>query len=206
MTHIQVVQKSIPSDVIKYIQDNNHKLSTDVSNYAKGRSRAWIGCEAPLSDKYNFRSCPFGYESTLWLWLMDFSVSELGFYPECGLLHIGGADCSDPTDTPINGPGGECGIQEHRDAGYADYRAVGINLIGEATFGYIEEYPHIDQWTRDKNSSPKIQYVKMIPGTCVIFNCKNPHFAEVGPNRICINAWRISDKRREDFILYKESL
>jgi hypothetical protein len=32
-----------------------------------------------------------------------------------------------------------------------------------------------------------------------VFNCKNPHFAQVGPNRWCINAWRIRDKRREDY-------
>lgn len=105
----------------------------------------------------------------------------------------------------MDGHGGECGIRRHRDAAYADFCAVGINLKGEATFGYQSYYPYQDKWTRpeEQNKNAVLEHVKMIDGTCVKFNCKNPHFAQVGANRWCINAWRISAKRRDEFNAYR---
>jgi hypothetical protein len=123
----------------------------------------------------------------------------LNFDPEVALLHVGGADCGEPEVSPMEGNGGQCGIRQHRDAGYADYRAVGINLHGEATFGYHYQYLYDDRWSKEQNNPAPLQHVEMTSGTCVIFNCKNPHFAQVGPNRWCINAWRISKKRRADY-------
>jgi hypothetical protein len=196
---LTVIQTTISPLVIKYLEDNKHKLVPDVSNYAKGRYRAWIGCEAPLTDSQPFRKAPFDYDDFLWAWLYEFCDVNLGFKPEIGLVHIGGANCGDPTEHPLDGRGGECGIKSHRDAGYADFRAAGINLIGGATFGYVASYPHQDRWSKEQNTKAQIEIVKMVPGTCVLFNCKNPHFAQVGPNRWCINAWRIRDKRRKEF-------
>lgn len=179
-----------------------------MSQYANGRVQSWIGLEAPLSDKQTFKPCPFGYDSPLWKWLKGFSNKYLNFDPEIALLHVGGADCSDPEEEPLDGRGAECGIRRHRDAAYADFRAVGINLAGEATFGYQSFYPSQDQWTHpDKqNQNAPLEYVKMTAGTCVLFNCKNPHFAQVGPNRWCINAWRISAKRRKEYELFRSQL
>lgn len=196
---LTVSQHDIDPKVIDYLTANKARLVPDVSNYARGRYRAWIGLEAPLTDVQPFRKAQFGYDDFLWRWLYEFCQTNLNFEPEIGLVHIGGANCGDPQDNPLDGRGGECGIKTHRDAGYADFRAVGINLIGEATFGYIPSYPHQDRWSKDQNVNAKIETVKMIPGTCVLFNCKNPHFAQVGPNRWCINAWRIRDKRRKEF-------
>lgn len=196
---LTIKQLPINENVVKYIESYRHLLTPDFSSYANERKRAWIGVEGSLSDNQPFREAPFGYDTMLWKWLHWFCVKNLDFEPELALLHVGGADCSDPEDEPINGPGGECGIKQHRDAGYADYRAIGINLAGEATFGYRCEYIEQDKWTKERNANPEVEYVKMIPGTCVGFNCKNPHFAQVGPNRWCINAWRVSNKRRDDY-------
>lgn len=203
---LEVIQSSIPLPVIEYIRSNRDKLTPDVSNYANGRMRAWIGLEAPLTDKQTFKPAPFGFNDRLWIWVFKFCRAKLNFEPDIALLHVGGADCSDPEENPIDGNGGECGIKTHRDAGYADFRAVGINLIGEATFGYKALYPDQDKWSKVWDKEAKLEIVKMTKGTCVIFNCKNPHFAQVGPNRWCINAWRISSKRREEYLNVKQSI
>jgi hypothetical protein len=201
---LTVVQSQIPKEVIEYVEQNRQLLKPDYSQYANKRMRAWIGAEGPLADKFSFQIPPFGYDTRLWKWLKKYCKHVLDFEAELALLHVGGADCSDPEEKPIQGRGGECGIMMHRDAGYADYRAVGINLCGEATFGYRCEYKYQDQGGGGKNAAPEIETVKMIAGTCVAFNCKNPHFAQVGPNRWCINAWRVSKKRRVEFEEWKK--
>ena len=196
---LTVIQTEIDPQAIAFLEENKHKLVPDVSNYAKGRYRAWIGMEAPLTDQQRFKPGQFGYDSFVWTWLQKLCREKLSFDPEIALIHIGGANCGEPEALPVDGNGGECGIKMHRDAGYADFRAVGINLIGEASFGYIANYPHQDRWTKEQDSQAKPQIVNMVPGTCVVFNCKNPHYAQAGPNRWCINAWRIRDRRRKDF-------
>lgn len=180
-------------------------LTPDLSNYAKGRKRMWIGCEAPLTDNQKFKQVKYDYDSPLWISLQAFCEHELQFSPEIALLHMGGANCSDPEENPVDGRGGECGILFHRDAGYADYKAIGINLAGKAVFGYRDCYGTQDSWSKQQNTNAKIQTVPMIDGTCVVFNCKNPHFGQAGPNRLCINAWRISKKRKEEFEQFKNN-
>ena len=198
---LTVIQKEIHPKVLEYVEQNRHLLTPDHSQYANERLRAWVGAEAPLTSNRTFLTAPFSYESPLWIWLKNFCNTHLEFDPEVALLHVGGANCGDPEEAPLQGSGGQCGIMQHRDAAYADYCAVGINLAGEATFGYSSYYPYQDRWTRieEQNKNAPIQHVKMVRGTCVKFNCKNPHFAQVGPNRWCINAWRISEKRRAEF-------
>lgn len=204
---LTVIQADIPVGVIEYIEQHRSLLTPDHSQYANERLRCWLGAEAPLTDNRTFLPVPepFGYESRLWVWLSKFCQAYLNFEPEVALLHVGGADCSDPEQVPLDGHGGECGIRRHRDASYADYRAIGINLQGDATFGYQSFYPEQDRWTpqAQQNQAAKLEHVQMTAGTSVAFNCKNPHFAQVGPNRWCINAWRISDKRRKDFEQWK---
>lgn len=179
-------------------------LTPDLSNYAKGRKRTWIGCEAPLTYSQPFKVCKNDYNSFLWVLLSDFCQTELNFKPELALLHLGGANCSDPEENPTDGRGGECGILSHRDAGYADYKAIGINLAGKAVFGYKDCYGTQDCWKKEQNPNAKLETVKMTQGTCVIFNCKNPHFGQTGPYRLCINAWTISKKRKEEFVKFRE--
>lgn len=196
-----VSEHRISDSVIAYIEANRHRLTPDFSTYANQRMRAWIGAEGPLSNNQSFQVAAFSYTDPLWIWLEKFCKQNLNFIPEVALLHVGGADCSDPEDRPTEGRGGECGIKMHRDAGYADFKAVGINLIGEATFGYRDCYGTLDRWSPNAKEihDTEIQWAKMVRGTCVTFNCKNPHFAQVGPNRWCINAWRISKNRRDDY-------
>jgi hypothetical protein len=143
---LSVFQNTIDNEVLEYLDQNISKLVPDVSNYAKGRLRAWIGLEAPLTDKQSFKLGQFTYNDFIWEWLNKFCIDNLSFTPEIALVHIGGADCSDPEDYPKDGKGGACGIKEHRDAGYADFRAVGINLRGNATFGYRAIYQNQDRW------------------------------------------------------------
>lgn len=194
--------------MIEFVESHRHLLVPDFSNYANERLRAWVGSEAPLTDSRTFQPAAFGYDSFLWKWLEKFCNDQLDFNPEIALLHVGGADCSNPEEKPMDGHGGECGIRRHRDAAYADFRAVGINIKGEATFGYQSFYPYQDRWTSpaEQNKNAILEHVKMTEGTCVKFNCKNPHFAQVGPGRWCINAWRISSKRREEFEKYRKSI
>ena len=190
-------------ELLLYTIEAVKDLTPDLSNYAKRRKRTWIGCEAPLTDNQRFKNVKHNFKSPLWIFLKDFSQQELGFTPELALLHLGGADCSDPEESPINGRGGECGILFHRDAGYADYKAIGINLSGNAVFGYKDCYTTQDCWKKEQDVNAKIQTINMISGTSIIFNCKNPHFGQAGPNRLCINAWRISKKRRKEFEEFK---
>ena len=209
---LTVIQANIPPEVIAYVEANRSLLTPDHSQYANERLRCWLGAEAPLTDSRGFLPVPeaFGYDSRLWIWLDKFCKHHLDFEPELALLHVGGANCGDPEEAPEQGHGGECGILQHRDAAYADFCAVGINIIGEATFGYRSHYPHQDRWTptAEQIRNPPLEHVKMTAGTCVKFNCKNPHFAQVGPNRWCINAWRVSAKRRTEFEIFtgKESV
>lgn len=197
---ITIIQTKISSIRLKYIEEKCKQLLTkDFSNYAKGRLRVWIGCEAPLTDSQKFKKCELDYKSNMWTWLYGFCKEKLNFEPEIALMHLGGADCSNPEEQPKDGRGGECGILEHRDAGYADYCAVGINITGNAIFGYKNCYKTQDCWAKEQDMNAPIQLVKMTQGTCVKFNCKNPHFAQCGPNRWCINAWKISKKRRKEF-------
>jgi hypothetical protein len=204
---LTVVQAPIPTEAIQYIEEHRALLTPDHSQYANEWLRAWVGAEAPLTDNRTFTPAPFDHDSRLWIWLEKFCQTYLNFTPEIALLHVGGADCSDPEEAPPDGHGGECGIRRHRDAAYADYRAVGINLVGEATFGYQSFYPEQDKWTAQaqQNKDAKLEHVNMTAGTCVVLNCKNPHFAQVGPNRWCINAWRISTKRRAEFEAWRKA-
>lgn len=202
---LTISQQQIPQEAIQYVEEHKHLLTPDHSQYANQRLRTWIGAEAPLTDNRTFLPTQqaFDYNSRLWNWLHKFCNTFLQFDPEIALLHVGGANCSNQNKE--QGTGGECGILLHRDAAYADYRAIGINLTGTATFGYKEVYTTQDAWTKEQNDPPPLHHVHITPGTCVIFNCKNPHFAQVGPNRWCINAWRISNKRRTEFNQFRNN-
>lgn len=107
-----------------------HKLSPDVSSYAKGRLRAWVQAEAPLSDNQNFRK---GIEDPkLWQWIQN----------ACKQASINGFTDWKPDIALItwSGTGDDgVGISEHRDAGYSDYPAMTINLTGTCLFSIRKE-------------------------------------------------------------------
>jgi len=82
----------------------------------------------------------------------------------------------------------------HRDARYADYEAVGLNVSSTCEFRYwegrqsfgksrsvVEHTPSVD---------PPTHTLKLQPGDCVRFNCKNFHSASPFVDRWNINFWR----------------
>lgn len=154
-------------------------LGRDVSSYAPGRARSWFPYEAPLSDSQSFK---LGLDDNN-LWSFSNEVCKLiGWEPELALVSKGGT------------------INPHRDAAYADFKSVGINL-GKVTWCYERIYPNFS-WAPPASciNPSEITCLDMTGGEVFEFNCKNPHWTEnVDPNRWAINLWRISKKKREEF-------
>lgn len=170
------VQETILGHLNEHIAPH---LYADVSNYAKGRMRCWLPYEAPLSKTGLWKYGQFGeHADKVWDYIQR--VVPADFKPDTALLSKGGA------------------IQRHRDATYADYRAIGINL-GEVTWCYETCYPEY-RWSKDAPASAPVQKIAMTGGEIFEFNCKNPHWVEdVSPERWGINVWHVNPKVREDF-------
>ncbi len=161
-------------------------LTGDVSNYARGRQRSWLRHEAPLSDARPWRTANQNQE--LWDEIQEI-CHQISFVPEVGLASIGGE------------------ITAHRDASYADWRAVGINL-GITTFGYELSYPEF-KWAPPSElvSPPQVSHTQLVGGEVFEFNCKNRHWtSNVAPDRWGINLWRISAKQRHKYNEFIDSL
>lgn len=151
-------------------------LRPDVSGYARGRMRAWLGVEPSLTDPVRLRS---GVQVNDLVrrrladavdWIYDYAL----------VTYSGDT-------TPI-------GITPHRDARYADYEAIGLNVSGICEFRYwegrqsfgksrsvVEHTPSVD---------PPTHTLTLQPGDCVRFNCKNFHSAAPSADRWNINFWR----------------
>ena len=114
---IEVSNRQISSELLKELKRLKFFLSLDQSNYAKGRWRAWIISEYSLLHR-DFRP-PQIRSNILW----NFS-KEIWEEAEIGLLTYSGDENAS-------------GISLHRDAGYADFQAVGVNLTGTCKFTYI---------------------------------------------------------------------
>jgi len=154
-------------------------LTGDVSNYARGRQRSWLRHEAPLSDARPWRSA--NQNDELWNEILEI-CNQISFVPELGLASLGGE------------------ISAHRDASYADWRAIGINL-GVTTFGYELSYPEF-RWAPPSElvSPPQVSLTRLVGGEVFEFNCKNRHWtSNVSADRWSINLWRVSPKRRHKF-------
>jgi len=165
---------------VQYLEENIvPQLGTDVSNYAPGRSRVWFPYEAPLSEARDYQlACQ---DDKIWTFVKNI-CSTFEWEPELGLVSKGGT------------------INSHRDAAYADFRSIGINL-GKVTWCYERIYPNFG-WARPEDclNPSEIIKVPMTGGEVFEFNCKNPHWTEdVDPNRWAFNMWRISNKGRSKF-------
>ena len=175
--------KQLNADTTNHLIDlcqQHITLTRDVSNYAKDRKRSWLRYEAPLAEH---RPWLLGNQNPI-LWNAILEIcSQISFVPELGLASLGGE------------------ISPHRDASYADYRAIGINL-GRTTFGYKHAYPEF-RWVPDSQqiSPPIISLTEMTGGEVFEFNCKNQHWtSNVASDRWSINLWRISTKMRPRFL------
>lgn len=168
------------SRTIKYLEENiKDDLGTDVSNYAPGRRRIWFPYEAPLSQTRDYQlACQ---DDKIWTFVKNV-CSTFNWEPDLGLVSKGGQ------------------ISPHRDAAYADFRSIGINL-GPVTWCYSRSYPSYS-WVPENQqlNPPEITKVKMTGGEVFEFNCKNMHWTEdVDPDRWAFNLWRISNKGRSKF-------
>ena len=155
------------------------KLTTDVSNYANGRKRSWLQYEAPLSTTMPWRKA--NQDRELWEEILAIG-KEISFVPELGLTSLGGT------------------IKPHRDASYADYKAIGINL-GSTRFGYEKSYPEY-RWSPQKDlvKPTEVSETDLVGGEVYEFNCKNLHWtSNVSPDRWAINLWQVSNKQRSEY-------
>lgn len=145
-------------------------LQADVSNYAKGRMRAWMPYEAPL-DSANSKDKPFVpgiLDDEIWQWIVDLCAKH-GFKAQTCLISKGG------------------NIKPHRDTTYAAAWAMGINLGScdwyithnrESAGGHNNDYYHMS----------------LNGGEVFKFNSKHVHKVEnAAADRWAINVWAIAD-------------
>jgi hypothetical protein len=180
---LNIITTISPERVAKAVEYLNQTidpiLGTDVSNYAPGRRRIWFPYEAPLSEARDYQlACQ---DDKIWTFVKNI-CSTFDWEPELGLVSKGGL------------------ITPHRDAAYADFRSIGINL-GPVTWCYSRSYP-MYKWVPDDQliNPPEVTKVQMTGGEVFEFNCKNLHWTEdVHPDRWSFNLWRISNKGRSKF-------
>ncbi len=163
-------------------------LRPDVSNYAKGRLRVWLGEEPMLVAPFNTRPGLAVAENVVT------RLKELveWDYDFCLVTYSG-----DRTAV---------GITPHMDAGYADFEARSIHVTGECRFDYwcnresFGKGPKIGGFDLDRQTyqvldrlgeeAEPTHALNLAPGSIVRFNCKDPHAATPGLKRWNLNFWR----------------
>jgi hypothetical protein len=151
-------------------------LTPDVSNYAKGRLRVWLGTEPTLTSPTRLlQGLPTPEPITKRLaditgWPFDFCLAT------------------------YSGDTTGIGIGPHRDASYADYEATSMNVTGESRFSYWEGRHAFGYAANTREFDPKTDAathtILQTAGQLIRFNCKNLHAAEPGPKRWSLNFWR----------------
>ncbi len=172
---IQKLQAWLEKDIAPH-------LKSDVSTYARGRQRVWLRTEpllksTRLSHPGSVRTIP-GLEipDKYWNRLQEIINWKFDY---CLVTYSG-------KENPI-------GISPHRDASYADYGAMGLNVSGHCLFSYWNDRDSFGK----SESTGKWPYpghptcvIALSPGDLVRFNCKNVHSAEPGPDRWNMNFWK----------------
>lgn len=153
-----------PDAIVRWLESTIRPcLTPDVSNYAKGRLRCWLGTEPTLTKPA--RLLP-GTEvdprvlnrlAELISWPFDFCLATYSG-DEIGV-----------------------GIKPHRDAYFARHEARSLHLSGECLWSYWRdrggiELPHDE--------------LLLEPGQVIAFDCKRLHAAAPGPKRWNLNFWR----------------
>jgi len=161
-------------DIIAWLEEDiRPHLKPDVSRYARGRMRVWLGVEPPLDTPSN-HSQPFraGLRSPEFANLIadifheDVAASSRfkDWQPETALVSVGG------------------NIAAHRDATYADAWSLGINL-GRCVWSIASER---------HNARPDF-HMNLSGGEVFMFNAKHVHaVSEAADDRWAINAWRFA--------------
>lgn len=148
-------------------------LTPDVSNYARGRQRCWLGDEPPLGKGSSKPGVPV--DDATWSVLERWIEWRFDY---C-LVTFSGND--------------GIGILPHRDASFANYEGVGWNLSGQCCFRYWEERISFGRSLAVRRfgpDDPPTCTVEMVPGTLVRFNTKNLHSASPTDSRWGMNFWR----------------
>lgn len=157
------------SQIKEHILTNLSPLATpDVSNYAKGRLRLWLNQEPTLVKDYTIK--PAIQDDRLWEYICTIYHNVYAVNPSFALVAV--------EDTNID---------LHRDATYAGWKALSINL-GRCTWHYQECYPDF-RWSKQSPTPTTIE-AQLYGGEVISFNPKNPHgVSNASEDRMSINIW-----------------
>ncbi len=174
---IEVVKQCDGSRVVAWLNEKIRPLlSRDVSNYAKGRLRTWLGTEPTLTSPTRLLKGSPIPDSHLQR-LRDLVGWQFAY---CLVTYSG--------DDSIG-----IGIDPHRDASYADYEAWGWSLSGQCQFRYWEgrqSFGYSPELVKYTANDPPTHEIVIEAGDIVRFNCKNLHSANPSPGRWNLNFWR----------------
>ena len=146
-------------------------MSADVSTYARGRRRAWLGPEPRLGARRG-------------------SNARQGYYPGPWNTHPAiEAFCryiweeylpDEPPLGPILVTSGTQGISPHRDASYARPIALTINL-GDALWLHNRD--------RDSQARDGLTEMRLTGGEILAFDCKHIHACRPAADRLALHLW-----------------
>lgn len=174
--YLETISQDQLHSITTYLNTNIEPLlTTKPSGYARGRNQIWLNYEPELTSDPSF--CLAHIDERIWKYIKNTAPSW--FEPHVALITKGG------------------GIRRHRDATYADYPAMSINL-GQVTWHYENCRPAYSHHSTC-DSAPAMS-VDLTGGEVFMFNCKNPHWVtNVHPDRWSINVWTISSKARSAY-------
>ena len=156
---------SVVADVRRHLENVvRPELTKDVSTYARGRTRAWLQYEAPLSKYRPY--LPGLRDTKLWRWLSEcWTGAGYAGVPEIGLALYG----------PI-------GITPHRDASYAHAHTLTVNL-GTADWGWHPQ--------RHGQNNDGLRWQIVPPGAVLKFDSKHKHASRnLDADRWAIVLWQ----------------
>ncbi len=145
-------------------------LTPDVSSYARGRLRCWLGTEPALGPNHR----PAGGLILPDAWTQRLHDIVGWPFDYCLVTYSGDRDA--------------IGITPHRDAGFADAEAWSLNLTGECQFDYWS-----DRGAQATSSPTESLLLK--PGMLTRFDCKHIHAATPSARRWAMNFWRAKPGR-----------
>lgn len=175
--YIKTISPENQQSLIQHLEDNIYpQMIINPQGAAKGRRQLWIGIAPPLNSSALWHN---GFQDDR---LFDYirRIAPEGFTPEAILVTKGG------------------NIRRHRDASYADYKGMSINL-GKVTWYYERLYQDYSYGSTFGESAPAGRW-DLTGGEVFMFNTKNPHWVEnAHPDRWGINVWQISPKARDTY-------
>ncbi len=150
------------------------QLTKDVSNYAVGRERLWLHHEPMLFKPFHTKPAVECHPKT-WNRLRELIEWEFDY---CLVTYSGTQGI---------------GISPHRDAGYANYEAYGLNISGTCEFHYWNDRQSFTGGVSSgfaPHTQPATDILHLKAGDVTRFNCKNLHSATPSANRWAMNFWR----------------